>query len=233
MTAPTSGTAVVCGYDIRKDMPKARKHLGLCPQHDILFNALTVEEHMQVYTPDTGNYLVKAQFIKEEVKEMLQSLRLEDKKDVFPVKLSGGMRRRLCAGLALIGGSKLVIFDEPTAGIDPAARRVLWDLLLNYVDMGNVILLTSHSNFTKANIGRLQELTPLGDPPEGLYIATPSKEWPNIRRSLGNNSKPGLLPKKEKANTYKLTDEEKGLSVKLLPEDSEYPMYSRTGIFVA
>ncbi|KAK6056873.1 hypothetical protein COOONC_05616 [Cooperia oncophora] len=73
---------------------------------------------------------------------MITDLRLEDKRNALASTLSGGMQRRLCIGIAFIAGSKIVILDEPTAGIDPFARRAIWDLILKYKENHTVILAT-------------------------------------------------------------------------------------------
>lgn len=79
----------------------------------------------------------------QEVKSMVEDLNLLDKKNVQSKKLSGGMKRKLSVGIALVGGSEVVILDEPTSGMDPYARRATWDLLVRHKE-GRTILLTTH-----------------------------------------------------------------------------------------
>ncbi len=137
---PTSGTAYLNGYDIRKDMASVQNSLGLCPQHDVLFATLTVKEHLAFFGQLKG---VTRQDIDAEVAEMIQTLHLEDKVDVQSKALSGGMRRKLSVGIALIGGTKTVILDEPTSGMDPEARRQMWDILQKQRE-GRTMVLSTH-----------------------------------------------------------------------------------------
>lgn len=113
MIPPTSGTAIINGYDIRKNLKEARASIGLCPQHNILFNELTVSEHIEFYARLKGSSKKGA---KEEVTRYVKLFELEQKTDVIAKCLFGGMRRRLALVLALCGESKVVFLDEPTAG---------------------------------------------------------------------------------------------------------------------
>lgn len=140
MLQPTSGTAVINGYDIRTHMDKARGSIGLCPQHNILFDDLTVREHIQFYSRLKG---LNGAEVEEEVAKYVQLLELEPKIDAMSSTLSGGMKRKLAVCVALCGGSKVVLCDEPSSGMDPAARRALWDLL-QLEKKGRTILLSTH-----------------------------------------------------------------------------------------
>uniref|UniRef100_A0A8C2JUP6 ATP-binding cassette, sub-family A (ABC1), member 3b n=1 Tax=Cyprinus carpio TaxID=7962 RepID=A0A8C2JUP6_CYPCA len=137
---PSSGRAYINGYDICQDMALIRRSLGLCPQHDVLFDNLTVREHLLFYTQLKGYPREK---IPDEVDRTLRILNLEDKRHARSKTLSGGMKRKLSIGIALIGDSKVVMLDEPTSGMDPSARRAIWDLLQGEKH-GRTILLTTH-----------------------------------------------------------------------------------------
>ncbi|XP_057202451.1 phospholipid-transporting ATPase ABCA3 [Triplophysa rosa] len=137
---PSSGRAYINGYDICQDMTLIRRSLGLCPQHDVLFDNLTVREHLLFYTQLKG---FPRQKIPDEVERIIRILNLEDKRDARSKTLSGGMKRKLSIGIALIGDSKVVMLDEPTSGMDPSARRATWDLLQGE-KRGRTILLTTH-----------------------------------------------------------------------------------------
>lgn len=137
---PTSGRAYINGYDICQDMALIRRSLGLCPQHDVLFDNLTVREHLLFYAQLKGYSKEK---IPDEVDRIIRILNLEDKRCARSKTLSGGMRRKLSIGIALIGDSKVVMLDEPTSGMDPAARRATWDLLQGE-KRDRTILLTTH-----------------------------------------------------------------------------------------
>uniref|UniRef100_A0A8B9JBD8 P-type phospholipid transporter n=1 Tax=Astyanax mexicanus TaxID=7994 RepID=A0A8B9JBD8_ASTMX len=138
---PTSGTAYVNGMDIRTDMDAIRQSLGMCPQYNILFNHLTVEEHILFYSLLKGREQKEAE---QEVEDMLEDLGLPNKRDDEAQNLSGGMQRKLSVAMAFVGGSKVVILDEPTSGVDPYSRRSIWDLLLKYRTGRTVILSTHH-----------------------------------------------------------------------------------------
>ncbi|XP_073705778.1 retinal-specific phospholipid-transporting ATPase ABCA4 isoform X1 [Garra rufa] len=138
---PTSGTAYIYGRDIRTEMDAIRQSLGMCPQYNILFNHLTVEEHILFYSLLKGRDQKDAE---REVENMLEDLGLPHKRDEEAQNLSGGMQRKLSVAMAFVGGSKVVILDEPTSGVDPYSRRSIWDLLLKYRTGRTVILSTHH-----------------------------------------------------------------------------------------
>ncbi|XP_031720821.1 retinal-specific phospholipid-transporting ATPase ABCA4-like isoform X2 [Anarrhichthys ocellatus] len=138
---PTSGTAYINGSDIRTDMDTIRSSLGMCPQYNILFKHLTVEEHILFYSLLKGRTQEEAE---REVEDMLVDLGLPHKRDDEAQHLSGGMQRKLSVAMAFVGGSKVVILDEPTSGVDPYSRRSIWDLLLKYRAGRTVILSTHH-----------------------------------------------------------------------------------------
>uniref|UniRef100_A0A669EM12 ATP-binding cassette, sub-family A (ABC1), member 4a n=1 Tax=Oreochromis niloticus TaxID=8128 RepID=A0A669EM12_ORENI len=141
MYPPTSGTATIYGKDIRTDMDTIRQSLGMCPQHNVLFQYMTVAEHILFYSLLKGRPIAEAE---EEVENMLQDLGLPHKRDVLTQNLSGGMQRKLSVALAFVGGAKVVILDEPTSGVDPYSRRSIWDLLLKYRAGRTVIMSTHH-----------------------------------------------------------------------------------------
>uniref|UniRef100_A0A8D2JSN9 ABC transporter domain-containing protein n=1 Tax=Sciurus vulgaris TaxID=55149 RepID=A0A8D2JSN9_SCIVU len=140
LISPSSGQAYVNGYEISKDMVQIRKNIGWCPQHDILFDNFTVAEHLTFYAQLKG---LSQQKCPEEVKQMLHILNLEDKRNLRCRFLSGGMKRKLSIGIALIAGSKVLILDEPTSGMDAISRRAIWDLLQQQKS-DRTILLTTH-----------------------------------------------------------------------------------------
>ncbi|XP_075690662.1 ATP-binding cassette sub-family A member 2 [Rhinoderma darwinii] len=137
---PTSGSATIYGHDIRTEMNEIRKSLGMCPQHNVLFDKLTVEEHLWFYSRLKG---MAEEAIRKEMDKMIEDLELSNKRHSSVQTLSGGMKRKLSVAIAFVGGSKAVILDEPTAGVDPYARRAIWDLILKY-KQGHTILLSTH-----------------------------------------------------------------------------------------
>lgn len=140
MTAPTSGDALIYGHSIRKDMPKIRQSLGVCPQHNVLFDLLTVKEHLQLFGRIKG---LSGPQLDAAVSQMIADVGLTEKADAKSAVLSGGQKRKLGVGIALIGDSKVVFLDEPTSGMDPYSRRATWELLRRG-KKGRVIILTTH-----------------------------------------------------------------------------------------
>uniref|UniRef100_A0A8C5NBN0 P-type phospholipid transporter n=1 Tax=Gouania willdenowi TaxID=441366 RepID=A0A8C5NBN0_GOUWI len=138
---PTSGTALINGYDIRTDMDSIRKCLGMCPQHNVLFDELTVEEHIYFYARLKG---CSSSEVQTEIEQMINDVGLPHKRKDLSKNLSGGMQRKLSVAIAFVGGSKIVILDEPTAGVDPYSRRGIWELLLKYKQGRTIILSTHH-----------------------------------------------------------------------------------------
>ncbi|NWI66191.1 ABCA2 protein, partial [Todus mexicanus] len=137
---PTSGSATIYGHDIRTEMDEIRKNLGMCPQHNVLFDRLTVEEHLWFYSQLKS---MAEEEIRKEMDKMIEDLELSNKRHSLVQTLSGGMKRKLSVAIAFVGGSRAVILDEPTAGVDPYARRAIWDLILKYKP-GKTILLSTH-----------------------------------------------------------------------------------------
>ncbi|KAM6107258.1 LOW QUALITY PROTEIN: phospholipid-transporting ATPase ABCA7 [Pterocles gutturalis] len=136
---PTSGTAYILGWDIRTDIGSIRKSMGTCPQHNVLFDILTVEEHVWFYGRLKG---LSEQRVAAEVEQLLQDTGLHKRREQTR-NLSGGMQRKLSVAIAFVGGSRVVILDEPTAGVDPFSRRSIWELLLKYRE-GRTIILSTH-----------------------------------------------------------------------------------------
>ena len=140
MIPATSGTATVNGYDIRTDIDSVRDSLGLCPQHDVLFDQMTVREHLEFFARLKG---CEASQVAEEVEHMLSAVGLQWKANAQSRTLSGGQKRKLSVGIALVAGSSIVILDEPTSGMDPEARRGMWDILQRERH-DRTMLLTTH-----------------------------------------------------------------------------------------
>lgn len=142
LTAPSSGTALIFGYDVRNsnDMQIIRSMTGVCPQHDILFDLLSPREHLRFFGLVRG---IKNSIIENEVNRTLKDIDLIEKADTFAKYLSGGQKRKLSIGIAIIGDPKIIILDEPTAGVDPYSRRLMWSFLQSRRH-GKVILLTTH-----------------------------------------------------------------------------------------
>ena len=130
----------IYGRDGKKDLDMIREFMGVCPQHDVLFDKLTVREHLLFFAQLKGSSYQEA--LEESVK-LIRTFRLTGRQDHWPHELSGGQKRKLSFAISACGGSKFIVLDEPTAGMDPMARRELWDILSN-LRVGRTILLTTH-----------------------------------------------------------------------------------------
>ncbi|XP_010580960.1 PREDICTED: retinal-specific ATP-binding cassette transporter [Haliaeetus leucocephalus] len=138
---PTSGTVLIGGLDIQTHMDSIRHRLGMCPQYNILFNHLTVAEHILFYSQLKGRSRDEAE---RELETMLEDMGLTHKRNEEAQNLSGGMQRKLSVAIAFVGEAKVVVLDEPTSGVDPYSRRSIWDLLLKYRSGRTIILSTHH-----------------------------------------------------------------------------------------
>ena len=136
----TTGTAKVFGQDILDDVDEVRKLMGVCPQHDVLFDLLTPAEHLAMFYEFKG---ADKSNKTEEINKLLEDIGVADKRDNLAKQLSGGNKRKLSVAIALCGGSKFVLLDEPTSGLDISARRQLWNMLKEY-KKDRIILLTTH-----------------------------------------------------------------------------------------
>jgi len=141
MLVADSGTCEVGGYNITTNPWAARASLGLCPQHDILIAELTVQEHLVFFAEIKGFTNKQAQ---TEARTLADDIQLGKKRNIASAKLSGGMKRKLSIGIALCGGSKHLILDEPSSGIDVRARRELWKILEKYRRTHSMLLSTHY-----------------------------------------------------------------------------------------
>ncbi|XP_060151543.1 phospholipid-transporting ATPase ABCA7 [Globicephala melas] len=143
---PTAGSACVLGHDVRSNMAAIRPHLGVCPQYSVLFDMLTVDEHVWFYGRLKS---LSAAAVGPEQDHLMQDVGLVPKRHAQTRHLSGeeplgGIQWKLSVAIAFVGGSQVVILDEPTAGVDPASRRGIRELLLKYQDDRTLILSTHH-----------------------------------------------------------------------------------------
>ena len=123
-----SGDSTIYGAGVLNNMGDVRKTLGVCPQHDVLFDQLTCKEHIVFFSLLKGNTKIWTHAANE-AKQLLDHFHLHERSNYVGSELSGGMKRKLSTAIAICGGSKFIVLDEPTAGMDPLARRELWDLL--------------------------------------------------------------------------------------------------------
>lgn len=140
MFKSTSGKIFINNHDVMVETNKARECVGLCPQENILFKELTVYQHLKLFAVLKGLLIAN---VDQTVNSTLADLQLLSKRDVLATNLSGGMKRKLQLGMAMIGKTDILILDEPTSGLDPEARRIIWDLLIS-IRREKTILLTTH-----------------------------------------------------------------------------------------
>ncbi|WP_414828721.1 ABC transporter ATP-binding protein [Alteromonas sp. H39] len=137
----TAGEARVFGYDLNKEKEAAKACIGLVPQE---FNFNQFETVMQIVLNQAGYYGVPRHVAKERAKKYLAQLDLWEKRNARARELSGGMKRRLMIARALMHEPKLLILDEPTAGVDIEIRRSMWQFLKEINQQGITIILTTH-----------------------------------------------------------------------------------------
>lgn len=145
----TSGLVRIDGYNIDSHPSEARRRVGFCPQFDVLFERLTVEEHLFFYGIVKG----ARDELKQEIEELLVQSGLDVHRRKLSKALSGGYKRKLSLAIAMIAKSKVLILDEPTSGMDPESRRKVWDFL-QLIRHDRLILMTTH---------HMEEADALGD----------------------------------------------------------------------
>jgi ABC-2 type transport system ATP-binding protein len=141
LVTKTSGTASVFGHDLDTDLEAAKACLGVVPQ-EINFNQF--EKVSTILVNQAGFYGIPRRVAKQRVEHWLMKLQLWDKRDAISRTLSGGMKRRLMIARALIHEPRLLILDEPTAGVDIEVRRSMWEFLRQINEAGTTIILTTH-----------------------------------------------------------------------------------------
>ena len=137
----SGGTIEVFGVDTEKDLEGAKRMIGVVPQE---LNINQFEQPLQIVAQQAGYYGVPWREARERASECLRWMGLWDKRSVMARSLSGGMKRRLMIARALVHGPRLLILDEPTAGVDIEIRRATWELLQEINSAGTTIILTTH-----------------------------------------------------------------------------------------
>ena len=135
---PTSGKILFNGKD---SSYLDEKEIGIRPQDVVLWNNLTCFENLYMMGK---MYDMPVKLLKERIVEILEKLQLTDKKDKLISTLSGGMKRRMNIAMATIHNPSIVVLDEPSEGLDPQSRRLLWDYILYQKELGNTVILTTH-----------------------------------------------------------------------------------------
>jgi lipooligosaccharide transport system ATP-binding protein len=137
----TSGELQILGMDPNNQGPEIRSHLGVVPQQDNLDVELKVHENLYVY----GRYFgLSRKYLANRIEELIDFAQLTEKRNEKVDNLSGGMKRRLTIARALINEPEILLLDEPTTGLDPQARHVLWDRLFRLKEQGVTLIVTTH-----------------------------------------------------------------------------------------
>jgi len=138
---PTSGTASVYGVDVREKPRDVKRMLGICPQEDNLDPDFDVLKNLLVH----GRYFgIPRREIRERAESLLELVQLADRKKAAVAELSGGMKRRLILARALLNHPRVLVLDEPTTGLDPQARHLIWTRIRALRATGVTVLLTTH-----------------------------------------------------------------------------------------
>lgn len=122
MLMPSGGDAVINGNSIKRDTDAVRSSIGLCQQHDVLYDLVSVEEHLRLTMRIRTNRVDIADEA-QKINEILRQTMMTEHRAKLVKELSGGMKRKLSLGMALIGGTKTIILDEPTSGLDVESRQ--------------------------------------------------------------------------------------------------------------
>ncbi|UII56410.1 ABC transporter ATP-binding protein [Cytobacillus spongiae] len=133
---PDDGTAVLAGFDVKKQINQVKEVIGVQLQSTSLFELLKVEETLHLYASFYPSHV--------DIEQLIEDMLLTEKRNDRVKGLSGGQKQRLAIALALIHDPKIVFLDEPTTGLDPQARRTLWDIVLRLKDRGKTVILSTH-----------------------------------------------------------------------------------------
>ncbi|KAJ3268310.1 ATP-binding cassette sub- A member 3, partial [Borealophlyctis nickersoniae] len=151
LISPSAGTALIRNRPIQsaRTAQTAFETLGVCPQHDVLWDTLTVRQHLNLFAGLKGVPITQ---VAATVADTITRCDLQEKADSYVSTLSGGQKRKLSVAIAYVGGSRVVILDEPTSGMDPLSRRAIWDVI-NRNKEGRTVILTTHFMDEAENLG--------------------------------------------------------------------------------
>lgn len=139
---PTAGNVHIEGHSVLHDFQAGAKHLGIVAQHNTLWEKLSCRDHLRLFARLRGTDVAQTEDV---VNNLIHDLELGPYADRLAGQLSGGMKRKLCVAISIIGDPQVVMLDEPSAGLDPVSRRNLWDTLIKTMAKRAVIL-TTHSS---------------------------------------------------------------------------------------
>ncbi len=136
LKSSTAGSISILGYDIKKDEMKIKKNIGVLPQDFSAFEWLTVYENIDYFAQMYPKHV--------DVDGLVKMLGLKDKRDTLFKDLSGGLKQRVGIAISLVNDPEIVFLDEPSTGLDPKARREVWDAISGLKNKGKTVLLTTH-----------------------------------------------------------------------------------------
>lgn len=138
---PTSGSALVGGYNIVEDPVEVKKLIGVCPQHSAYYKYLTGRENIAMFGDLHG---LDKKVIRERTDDLIKKIGMEESANRKAGEYSGGMVRRVNLAMALINDPSIVFLDEPTVAMDPQSRRATWGFIEDYRSNGRTVILTTH-----------------------------------------------------------------------------------------
>ena len=141
---PTKGESHIVGYNVKSEFEDARKQIGYCPQFDAIFNLMTVREHLEFYAKIKK---IPVEHVEPLIQQQLKDMNLELYEHKQAGSLSGGNERKLSVAMAMLGNPPVVFLDEPSAGMDPKARRFMWEVIakISIQRKHSAVILTTHS----------------------------------------------------------------------------------------
>jgi ATP-binding cassette subfamily A (ABC1) protein 3 len=141
---PTVGESDIVGYDVKKEFDNARKQIGYCPQFDAIFDLMTVREHLEFYCKIKK---IPKEYQEDLISKQLKDMNLQAYENKQSGSLSGGNKRKLSVAMAMIGNPPVVFLDEPSAGMDPKARKFMWEVIakISTQRKNSAVILTTHS----------------------------------------------------------------------------------------
>ncbi len=141
LLTPTSGRAVVAGYDVARDPESVRQNIGYMSQKFSLYNDLRVIENLRLFA---GLYSVPREVVSERIEWALAMANLKGQEDMITATLPGGWKQRLALGCAVLHRPPILFLDEPTSGVDPISRRQFWDVIHQMAQAGVTVFVTTH-----------------------------------------------------------------------------------------
>ena len=190
LSKPTSGSGTVAGFDIAKQSEEVKKNIGYMSQKFSLYDDLKVWENLRLFG---GIYGMKDKEIAEKTDTILHELGFENERDTLVKSLPLGWKQKLAFSVAIFHEPKIVFLDEPTGGVDPAARRQFWEMIYAAVERGITVFVTTHymdeaEYCNRVSImvdGRIEAL----DTPKNLKVAYNAANMDEVFQQLARKAK--------------------------------------------